>query len=196
MLGGLAPSMLIGLGGGAVTLVGAAAGFVLWRRHRARRALQERVASVALENLQDVILPDGNGGWFHVDFLLLTQSGVVVVDLRDVAGLLFGSEQMTEWTVMQKTRRFTFPNPLGPLYDRIAVVKQIAGDGVPVEGRVVFTDRGSFPKGHPPHVTRLASLPSEFPMPDREFARLAAARFQDGWRRLREAASPSPLRRH
>jgi hypothetical protein len=192
----VSPGLWLGIGGTTLALAGAATGYAFWRRYRARRVLQERVASVALENLQDVILPDGNGGWFHVDFLLLTQSGVLVVDLRDVPGLLFGSEQMTEWTVMQKTRRFTFPNPLGPLYDRIAVVRQIAGDGVPVEGRVVFTDRGNFPKGHPPHVTRLASLPGEFPMPDREFARLAAARFQDGWKRLREAASPSPLRRN
>lgn len=179
----------------AVAFAGLTVGAIAWRRHRARRALVARFEAISVEHLQDVLLPDGNGGWFHVDFALLMPAGVLVVDLRDVAGLVFGSEQMTEWTVMQKTRRFTFANPLGPLYDRIAVVRQIAGDGVPVEGRVVFTDRGSFPKGHPPHVTRLASLASEFAPLDRAQAAPAAERFREAWQRLRGASSPSPLRR-
>lgn len=188
-------SVVIGTAAAVVAGAGGVAGWIWYRRYRARRALAERVGAVGVDHLQDVILPDGNGGWFHVDFLLLAPTGVLVVDLRDVAGLIFGSEQMTEWTVMQKTRRFTFANPLGPLYDRIAVVRMIAGDGVPVEGRVVFTDRGTFPKGHPEHVTRLASLPTEFPAMDRSQAEPAAARWQAGWDRLKQAASPSPLRR-
>lgn len=191
----LPPVVWIAVAGGVLVLAAAAWGLLAWRRHRARRALVARFETIAVEYLQDVLLPDGNGGWFHVDFLLWMPSGVLVVDLRDVVGLVFGSEQMTEWTVMQKTRRFTFANPLGPLYDRIAVVRQIAGEGVPVEGRVVFTDRGSFPKGHPPHVTRLASLTTEFAPIDRRAASPAADRFRDAWQRLRDASSPSPLRR-
>lgn len=180
----------------AVVALGAAiVGLLAWRRYRARRELAARVGAVAVDLLQDVILPDGNGGWFHVDFVLLTPNGLLVIDLRDVAGLIFGSEHMTEWTVMQKTRRFTFANPLGPLYDRIAVVRMIAGDGVPVEGRVVFTDRGTFPKGHPAHVTRLASLVAEFPPLERAHADPAVARWQGGWEQVRKASSPSPLRR-
>jgi Nuclease-related domain len=171
------------------------AGIWAWQRHRARRALLDRIESVAAEFLQDVVLPDGAGGWFHVDFLLLTGMGLVVVDLRDVPGLIFGSEQMTEWTVMHKNQRFTFPNPLGSLYDRMAVVRALVGENVPVEGRVVFTDRGSFPKGHPRAVTRLASLALEIPPlavagRDELLARLAPA-----WAQVRAAASPSPLKR-
>ena len=88
------------------------------------------------------------GGGFHVDFLLLTMRGVVVVDLRDVQGNIFGGDQMAEWTVMDGPQRFTFTNPQSALYDRIAAVKAIAGE-VPVEGRIVFTRRGKFPKGLP-----------------------------------------------
>jgi hypothetical protein len=185
----------IGAAAALVATGGGVAGYFAYRRYRARRALAERVGAVAADLLQDVILPDGNGGWFHVDFLLLTPTGVLVIDLRDVAGLIFGSDHMTEWTVMQKTRRFTFANPLGPLYDRIAVVRMIAGEGVPVEGRVVFTDRGTFPKGHPEHVTRLASLATEFPPLDRRQADPAVERWRSGWDQLRNASSPSPLRR-
>ena len=179
-----------------LTMAGAtAAGLVKYRRYRARRDLLERFRAVSEDRLQDVLLPDGSGGWFHVDFLLLTAPGLVVVDLRDLAGLVFGSEQMTEWTVMDKQRRTTFANPLGPLYDRVAVVRQLAGDGVPVQGRVVFTSRASFPKGHPPLVTRLDSLGLEFEHGERATVASLAERHREAWERIRAASSPSPLRR-
>ena len=176
-------------------LAAGAAAFPFWRRYRARRALLERIESVATAHLKDVLLPDGNGGWFHVDFVLMTGAGVVVIDLRDLPGLIFGSEPMTEWTVMHKQHRFTFPNPLGPLYDRVAVVRALAGEGVPVEGRVVFTDRGSFPKGHPRAVTRLASLSTELPPLGSSGSEAVLERLGPAWERLCAAASPSPMRR-
>jgi hypothetical protein len=185
----------VAVAAGLVAIGAGTFGWFAYRRYRARRALAERVGAGAVDLLQDVILPDGNDGWFHVDFVLLTPGGLLVIDLRDVTGLIFGSEHMTEWTVMHKTRRSTFANPLGPLYDRIAVVRMIAGDGVPVEGRVVFTDRGSFPKGHPEHVTRLEALPQDFPLHERAQAEAAVARWQAGWQQLRSVSSPSPLRR-
>ena len=182
-------------GGGLVALGTIAAGLWVYRRHRARRAVLSRIESVAAEYLQDVLLPDGNGGWYHVDFVLLTGMGLVVIDLRDVPGLIFGSEQMTEWTVMHKHKRSTFANPLGPLYDRMAVVRALAGESVPVEGRVVFTDRASFPKGHPRPVTRLASLASELPPLGIAGREELLARLRPAWEAVSAAASPSPLRR-
>jgi hypothetical protein len=188
--------LVLALAGAVVVVVAGAAGLWALRRHRARRALLDRIEMVAAEYLQDVVLPDGAGGWFHVDFLLLTGMGLVVVDLRDLPGLIFGSEQMTEWTVMQKSRRFTFPNPLGPLYDRMAVVRALVGEAVPVEGRVVFTDRGSFPKGHPKPVTRLASLATEIPPLGIAGREELLARFRPAWEQVKAASSPSPLKRH
>ena len=88
--------------------------------------------------------------------------GVVVIDLRDVQGNIFGGDQMAEWTVMDGPRRFTFTNPQSALYDRIAAVKAVAGD-VPVEGRIVFTRRGKFPKGLPKWTLMVDALRAEFP---------------------------------
>jgi hypothetical protein len=190
------PLDLVGALVGAVIVVAAGvAGLWAWRRHRARRVLLDRIESVAAEYLQDVLLPDGAGGWFHVDFLLLTGMGLIVIDLRDMPGLIFGSEPMTEWTVMHKQRRTTFPNPLGPLYDRMAVVRALVGESVPVDGRVVFTDRGSFPKGHPRPVTRLASLATEIPPLGIAGREELLARLRPAWEQVKAAASPSPLKR-
>ena len=181
--------VLITIGAVALAAVAAlAVGLWIWLRGRARRALVARIESVSGAHISDVLLPDGNDGWFHLDFVLLTAGGLVVLDLRDVPGLVFGSEQMNEWTVIHKQRRATFPNPLGPLYDRLAVVRAIAGEGVAVEGRVVFTARTTFPKGHPPEVLRLSSLGGELPPPIE--ATLVALR--PAFERVRAASTPSP----
>ena len=180
-------------------IVGAAAlGFALswawrwYRKYRARKALRAAVTAGSAEYLIDTLVPDGKGGAFHVDYLLLTLRGVVVIDLRDVRGNIFGGDQMAEWTVMDGARRFTFTNPQGALYDRIAAVKAVAGD-VPVEGRIVFTRRGKFPKGLPKWTLMIDALRSEFPVADFESPAETVARYREGWLRLREVARPSHM---
>jgi len=189
------PTGWIVVAGLVLVLAAVAILYPVWRRYRARHSLLEKIRSVATEYLQDVLLPDGNDGWFHVDFLLLTGAGIVVIDLRDLPGLVFGSEPMTEWTVMNKNHRSTFPNPLGPLYDRVAVVRALAGDGIPVEGKIVFTDRATFPKGHPRAVTRLGSLTTELPPLGSAGSESVLSRLGPAWAAVTAAASPSPLRR-
>jgi len=166
-----------------------------YREYRARKALHAAVVEGAAAHLIDTLVPDGMGGSFHVDYLLLTLRGVVVIDLRDVKGNIFGGDQMAEWTVMDGARRFTFINPQSALYDRIAAVKAVAGD-VPVEGRIVFTRRGRFPKGLPKWTLMLDALRAEFPAADFESPAETMARFRDGWQRLRDEVKPSNMSGH
>jgi len=183
--------------GAGVTLLAAAVAIFLlawawrvYRRYRARKALRSSIVGAAADHIANTLIPDGMGGGFHVDYLLLTLRGVVVIDLRDVRGNIFGGDQMAEWTVMDGPRRFTFTNPQGALYDRIAAVKAVAGD-VPVEGRIVFTRRAQFPKGLPKWTLMVDALRGEFPASGFEAPTETAARFRDGWQRLKEAAKPS-----
>ena len=111
-----------------------------------RAARARAVTNCGYEHLRDVLVPDGQGSTLHVDFLLLTARGLVVIDLRDIEGNIFGGDQMTEWTVMHRALRYTFPNPQTGLYDRIAAVRALAPE-LPIEGRAVFTSSGQFPKG-------------------------------------------------
>jgi len=170
-------------------------GYRWWRRRDLRRKQLQQVMAVGYEMLQDVLVPDGNEGHVHLDFVLLTAGGLLVVDLRDVPGMIFGSESMDEWTVMDGSQRRTFPNPLHPLYDRMAAVKLAAAGRVPVEGRVVFLPSGSFPKGRPPYVTLLPALVEEFPLADRTKAPSPAAIWAAEWAALQGATQPSPLAR-
>jgi hypothetical protein len=180
----------------ALIVAAVAVGFGLslawrWYRHyRARKALRAAVTAGSAEHLTDMLVPDGMGGSFHVDYLLLTMRGVVVIDLRDVKGNIFGGDQMAEWTVMDGPRRHTFTNPQSALYDRIAAVKAVAGE-VPVEGRIVFTRRGKFPKGLPKWTVMLDDLKSEFAAAEFDAPAESAAGFREGWQRLQEALKPS-----
>jgi Nuclease-related domain len=159
------------------------------RRRDARRVA--RVTAGAADYLRNVLVPDGNGGDYHLDFVLLTSRGVVIIDMRDFAGIVFGGDQMTAWTLMSGPSRTTFVNPQAGLYDRIASVKAIATD-TPVEGRIVFTRRAKFPKGLPRFTVMLESVAAEFPKLGAAELEIAVAKYRPGWARLKEAARPSP----
>jgi hypothetical protein len=163
-----------------------------YRKRRARKALIGAITAVAVDYLVDVLVPDGMGGSYHVDFVLLTPRGVVVIDLRDVTGNVFGGDQMNEWTVMNGAHRFTFVNPQSALYDRVAAVKALSGE-MPVEGRVVFTPRAKFPKGLPKWTLMLDSLRSEFPAAEQSVLSSITQSFGDGWQNIKNSVAPSSL---
>lgn len=167
-------------------------GYRHYRRYAMRRALLKALKRVAYDVVRDVLLPDGMDGQVHVDFLLLTQRGVLVLDLREIPGMIFGGDQMDQWTVMTRRRRYTFANPQGPLLDRIAAVKLIASD-VPVEGRVLFTTRSRFPKGRPKSVLMLDSIKAEYAPMDKATMQDLVSSFRPSWERLKASAMPSDL---
>ena len=166
---------------------------LLWRwygRRRERLRRKRRIEAVSIDHLRNVAVPDGSGGLLHIDYVLLTVRGVLLLDVRDVVGNVFGSDPMIEWTVMHTGRRQTFPNPQGPLYDRIAALKAIVGD-LPIEGRVMFGSGSSFPKGLPRLTLREESLEAEFPLGDRTQAEQLIEVWKSDWQRLCETLSPS-----
>lgn len=96
---------------------------------------------------------------------------------------------MFQWTAIGRKLRFTFANPQSILYDRMAAVKMLAGE-TPVEGRLVFTQRGDFPKGKPKDVLRIDHLNNEFPVIDRSRANVTAA-FQEVWQHIKLESKPN-----
>jgi hypothetical protein len=163
-----------------------------YRQVRARRALVAAITSVGTDYLSDVLVPDGMGGSYHVDFLLLTARGIIVIDLRDVQGNIFAGDQMNEWTVMDGAQRTTFVNPQSALYDRIAAVKALADDA-PVEGRIVFTRRAKFPKGLPKWTLMIDSLRTEFPAVERAALAAGASRLDGVWSNVKSSVTPSSM---
>ena len=180
----------------AVVALGAAIYFILdqVRLFRARRAIDNVISSVAYDELRNVLLPTGSGDLIHVNYLLLTQRGLLLIDLFDTHGVIFAGAKMAQWSIFGPKRHFMIANPLPMLYDRIAAVKQFAGDDVPVGGRIVFSMRGEFPKGRPDEVIRLDELQEQYPAVEKSPGGAAAA-FADVWDRIKAASQPNPLAR-
>ena len=163
-----------------------------YTRRSRRKGLLARLERIGYQAAHQVLVPDGMGGYIHIDHLLLTPRGVLVLDTRRVAGLIFGGDQMSDWTVMGRGRRFTFDNPQPALYDRIAAVKALVGE-VPVEGRLLFSNIGKFTKGRPKHVVMLDGIEVEFPAVDRtrtDFPEFGA--YSNAWKQLSAQLRPSP----
>jgi Nuclease-related domain len=183
------------IGAAALLLLLLAIAFWGWRayqRRARRKALLARLERMAFEAAHQVLVPDGMGGFIHIDHLLLTPRGVLVLDTRRVAGLIFGGDQMSDWTVMGRGRRYTFDNPQPALYDRIAAVKALVGE-MPVEGRLLFSNVGKFTKGFPKWVLMLDGIEVEFPVVDRNMKSSPAfAHFAEEWNRLVAQLRPSP----
>jgi hypothetical protein len=183
----------IGLGA-AVLLLAVLVFFGLraYQRRARRKSLLVRLERVASAAAHQVLVPDGMGGFIHVDHILLTPRGILVLDTRRVAGLIFGGDQMSDWTVMGRGHRYTFDNPQPALYDRIAAVKAIVGE-MPVEGRLLFSNVGKFTKGIPKWVVMLDGIEVEFPVVERGNQTFAASEeYQNGWNRLTAQLRPSP----
>jgi hypothetical protein len=183
----------LAVGFGVVVLaIGAAFGIRLYRRRARRRALLLRLERIALRAVHQVEVPDGMGGFIHVDHLLLTPQGILLLDTRRVPGLIFGGDQMSEWTVMARNRRYTFENPQPALYDRVAAVKALVGD-VPVEGRLMFSNVGKFTKGKPKWVMMESGLEHEFLAIDRTVTdRPGIEGYVENWEQLTAQLRPSP----
>src|ERR1700685_2156107 len=179
--------------GAALVLIGAGSyvGLRSYQRRARRKSLLARLDRVAYEAAHQVLVPDGMGGYIHIDHLLLTPRGVLILDTRRVAGLIFGGDQMSDWTVIGR-RRFTFDNPQPALYDRIAAVKALVGE-FPVEGRLLFSNVGKFTKGMSKYVMMLERIEVEFPPVDRSLKGSAAlAQSEEVWGRLMSQLKPSP----
>ncbi|MGH8497096.1 MAG: nuclease-related domain-containing protein [Gammaproteobacteria bacterium] len=160
---------------------------VLRRRSRhPEREVRRVIKTVGAEVASGILLPDGMGGQIHIDHLLLTARGLLVLDIKNVAGVIFGSDRMDEWAVIDGDRRYTFRNPQSALYDRVAAVKSLVRD-VPVSGRIGFTSNGQFTKGIPAAVVMLASLEEDFGKAG-ESSRVTDA-FYPHWQRVLRAAT-------
>lgn len=143
----------------AVAIAVLGLGLLMWMRRR-RRSVARRMKKAGADMLSNILVPNGDGGEIHIEHALLSPRGVVLIDIKEVEGNVFGSDSMQDWTVISAKRRFTFSNPQQPLYDRLAAVRRIV-PGVPVEGYVAFTVGAEFSKGRPANVEILDTLLDE-----------------------------------
>ncbi|MDG2376049.1 MAG: nuclease-related domain-containing protein [Woeseiaceae bacterium] len=148
------------------------------------RTLESILNNIAYERIDGLIIPKIDDGEIQIDHLVLTAQGILIIDIKEVQGAVFGSDKMDSWTVIADDKRFTFNNPQPALYERIAAVKQIVRQ-VPVAGKVVFLDGAVFTKGVPSLVINLDQLHSEFGDWDEDTAKVNIEAFVPHWEEIK-----------
>jgi hypothetical protein len=136
------------------------------------------------------MLPDGNGGQIHLEYLMFTAKGLLVLDVKRTTGVVFASDGMQEWTSINKQRRFTFHNPHPALLDRVAALRLIARD-IPVAGYVVFLADADFSAGRPTHVIKPDELRERYAKPERAELERVIDAFSPRWEQVIAACKPS-----
>jgi len=157
--------------------------WLVYRRRMAGDHLQRVLKDIAFARIEGLVVPDSDEGEIQIDYLLLTSQGLLILHIKDVEGVVFGSDKMQDWTVISRNRRFTFGNPQPALYDRIAAVRQIVRQ-VPVTGRILFLDGAQFTKGVPSLVCSLDQLVAEFGERDKAAAAKKIEAFKPHWEQL------------
>ena len=159
----------------------------IWLRRRRAGTVEQQLRGASFDLLANFLIPDGNDGEILVEYALLTPRGVMILEVKDVEGHVFGSDAMQDWTVISNKRRYTFTNPQAGLYDRIAAVKRLLPE-IPVKGFIAFSSRAEFSKGRPAGVIILEDLLDELRREERRLGGGLIDAFRPHWDRLRHEA--------
>lgn len=149
--------------------------------------LEHALTEISFDRIEGLVIPNADEGEILIDYLLLTSQGLLILEVKDVQGTVFGGDKLQDWTVITDERRFMFSNPQPALYDRIAAVRQIVRE-VPVAGRILFLDGAEFTKGTPGLVSNLAQLVDDFGEPDKKAAKFKIDAFKPHWELIRKEA--------
>jgi len=177
--------------GGLLLVLSALLAWLVARRRRAG-TLGELVSAVGVESISDVLVSNGMGGEIHIEHLLLTGHGLVVLDVKAVEGTVFASDQMDEWTVITPQERFSIQNPQAALYDRIAALRLLVRD-VPVSGYVLFLGGADFSKGRPKDVILPEELLSRYGKPEKADLERIMDAFYPHWEHVRDTCRSAAL---
>jgi hypothetical protein len=170
----------------AIIAAGLLAMLVFLIRRRRAGGLETRLAAVSRDVISNVLIPDGEGGEIHLDYVLLLPDRILLLDIRQLTGNVFGSDTMQDWTVINGSRRFTFANPQHALYDRLAALRRLL-PGAQISGVIAFGSGAIIKKGMPTDVTELESLLTKLQRLAGP-ANAASPALDDAWVRLRQEA--------
>lgn len=148
-------------------------------------SLEAVLSEISFDRINSLVIPSADEGEIMIDELLLTSQGLLILEVKDVKGTVFGGDKLQDWTVIGDERRYTFSNPQPALYDRIAAVRQIVRQ-VPVSGRILFLEGADFTKGVPSLVCSLEELVNSFGEPDKDAANVKIEAFKPHWEHIRK----------
>ncbi|OWY01948.1 hypothetical protein B6V75_15450 [Thioclava sp. F1Mire-8] len=116
------------------------------------KGLEKLAEEGGMHLFDDVTLPVKDGTT-QIDHVLISRSGVFVIETKNMSGWIFGAERQSHWTQVLYKKKTKFQNPLRQNYKHIKAIEDCLGvDGSKVHGVIVFVG-GAVPKTEfPPSV--------------------------------------------
>ncbi len=113
---------------------------------------------LGIKQITNFRCPDGLGGYFIIDRLLMLPDGIGLVMFKQYPGSIFCADNIEEWSQILDGKSYHFKNPLVDLDYQVNAVSACI-PGVPVNGFIFFDHQADFPKGHPERVIQLDTIP-------------------------------------
>lgn len=130
---------------------------IFFRKSPSQMQIEQILKPYKKDELTNVILPDGLGGYLEIEKLFLLEQGILILRDYPISGHLFGAEKIEQWTQIVEGRSYKFTNPLHHLELARQAIRGLIPK-MPVFCHVVFTAESNFPKGKPASVSVISSF--------------------------------------
>ena len=103
------------------------------------KILKSGIKSTAI--FHDIYLNNGNGKYSQIDLVVATKVGIVVFEVKEYSGWIFGTQNQINWTqiLAYGKRKFKFYNPILQNKKHVEDLKKFyLFDGIPVFSMIVF----------------------------------------------------------
>ena len=129
----------------------------IWGEKLVQAGAALTLPSLEYRKYHNVTLPTPRGTT-QIDHVFVSAFGVFVVETKNMAGWIYGSEQDREWTqVFPGGQKFKFQNPLRQNYGHVQALEDaLAGTGTPrgvVRSVVIFVGKAKLKRELPENVT-------------------------------------------
>jgi Nuclease-related domain len=124
-----------------------------------RRMLTRKFTGPSYHLLNNLTLPC-DGGTTQIDHVLVSKSGIFVIESKHYRGWIFANASSPTWTQVIFKHKYTFQNPLRQNYKHIKAIQQLL-DFVPrehIHSLVVFTGDAKFKTERPKGVLDIKGL--------------------------------------
>lgn len=115
------------------------------------------ILTKGIANREDVFLdcyiPRSSGNYSQADVIWSSDVGIIILEVKDYGGCIYGRESDTEWTqtMYYGKRRYRFYNPILQNYGHVEALRETFPD-IPIFSVVVFFGSLVFKTGRIPNV--------------------------------------------
>ena len=123
-------------------------------KDRYLKKVNRMVRKISSDYFKDISLDLGGDQYAFFDYLLLSQQGIVALEIKNFSGHIYAAHGINEWTQIIERKSYKFSNPFFDLEQKIDLLKQVVPDQE-INGIILFTEQADFPKGRPDNVIRI-----------------------------------------